>query len=810
MDVSTTLPSPLQAPLDLAALAARPIWVAWRNEPRDGKLTKVPHGRGGQARADDPATWLTRPAAETLAGKIVNGAGGGVGIELSDLGDGHRLGGIDLDTCRAPRTGAIEPWATEVIGRLETFTEISPSGTGVKLYFTYADADLPMLRQAMGTQWGRAWKRGGGEHPPAIELYAGNRFFAVTGDTLPGAPATLSPVPTETLLWLIGKAGPAFKGNPPAPNPAPLAGPDASGIIGRLDRAAAAMPRLGAVLSRLPSYGSRSEAAMALGSAIRAAGWSYDDMTEALRAHPATAGWAAEKGAAAGGRELRRVWDRAGEAPGEAAEPLAWGDPDMSVLRLNRRSPPPLPLAVLGPWGDWITAAAEAAACPPDYVLAPLLAAASALIGNSRWAQATPGWAEPPHLWVATVGDSGTGKSPGSDCLLRDVLPELERRMLGDFPDRLREWKAAAERAKAGQEAWEKDVRTAHKAGAAPPLPPDAEPPEPQAPRVRVNDVTIERVASLLATAAPKGLLIVRDELAGWLLGMNSYNDAGRAFWLEAYGGRPYRVERQKSPVPIIVPRLAVAVSGGTQPERLAMLMADADDGLLARLLWTWPDPIPFRLGREAPGVGWATACLDRLRLLDLAPGAGPDEAPQPVLVPLVTEALPLIEGFAQEMHGRQAEASGLMRSAYGKARGLALRLSLVIESLWWCAADGFDPPPSRISARAFAAAATLVADYFVPMAERTYGDAAIPDADRHAATLARWILLRRPGEVHVRHLQREVRLPGLGTADAIHEAAKVLVEADWLRPPVKAAGFAKGAARAAYPVNPGLWEPVQ
>jgi Protein of unknown function (DUF3987) len=491
-----------------------------------------------------------------------------------------------------------------------------------------------------------------------------------------------------------------------------------------------------------------------------------------------------------------------------AAESAAWGEPDMSVLRLNRRPPPPLPLAVLGPWGDWISAAAEAAACPPDYVMAPLLAAASALIGNARWAQATSGWAEPPHLWCATVGDSGTGKSPGSDCLLRDVLPELERRMLGDFPDRLREWKAAAERAKAGQEAWQQDVRTAHKAGAAPPLPPDAEPPEPQAPRVRVNDVTIEKVATLLATAAPKGMLIVRDELAGWLLGMNSYNDAGRAFWIEAYGGRPYRVERQKSPVPIVVRRLAVAVSGGTQPERLAALMADADDGLLARLLWTWPDPIPFRLGREAPGVAWATAALDRLRLLDLAPGAGAEEEPQPVMVPLVAQALPLIEAFAQEMQAQQAEAGGLMRSAYGKARGLALRLSLVLESLWWCAADGFDPPPSRISLRAFAAAAMLVADYFIPMAERVYGDAAIPAADRHAATLARWILLRRPAEVLARVLQREVRLPGLGTADAIHAAAGVLVEADWLRPPARGTGM--GRPRAAYPVNPRLREPVQ
>ena len=151
-------------------------------------------------------------------------------------------------------------------------------------------------------------------------------------------------------------------------------------------------------------------------------------------------------------------------------------------------------------------------------------------------------------------------EKPGADCLLRDVLPEIERRMLADFPDRLREWHVAAELAKAATETWQNEVRAAQKQGKAPPLPPPQTGPEPQAPRLRQNDVTIERVATLLATAAPKGLLIVRDELAGWITGMNAYNDAGRAFWIEAFGGRPYRVERQKHPEPIIVPRLAVSV----------------------------------------------------------------------------------------------------------------------------------------------------------------------------------------------------------------------------------------------------------
>ena len=194
----------------------------------------------------------------------------------------------------------------------------------------------------------------------------------------------------------------------------------------------------------------------------------------------------------------------------------AWGEPDMAILRLHRRPPPPLPLAVFGQdWAGWIAATAEAAAVSLDYVVVPLLASASALIGHARWAQATPGWAEPPHLWVAAVGNLGNGKSPGADCLLRDVLPEIERRMLADFPDRLQLWRTGAEIAKALEETWKSEVRAAQKAGKEPPAPPTPAGPEPQSPRLRQNDVTIERVATLLATAATKGLLIVRDELAG-------------------------------------------------------------------------------------------------------------------------------------------------------------------------------------------------------------------------------------------------------------------------------------------------------
>jgi hypothetical protein len=480
-----------------------------------------------------------------------------------------------------------------------------------------------------------------------------------------------------------------------------------------------------------------------------------------------------------------------------------WGDPDMEILRLRRRPPPSLPIEVFGPaWSRWIIDAAAAAACPPDYVAAPLLSSASTLIGHARWAQATETWVEPPHLWTISVGDSGDGKSPGMDTLHREVLPELERRMVGDYPEKLREWKAAAEFDKAAEKQWQENVRAAQRDGKVVPQPPRpiASSVEPQRPRLRQHDVTIEKVALVLATAAPKGLLIVRDEIAGWIDGMATYNAAGRAFWIESYGGRPYRVERVKHPDPIEIPRLAVAVNGGTQPERLERLLTAADDGLIARIQWFWPDPVAFELAEETPGTAWAITALDRLRELDTQPG----DPPRPVFVPLIKAGRAAMREFGREMQARRTDAGGLLRSAFGKARGSALRIALTLEWLWWCANDGFTMPPTEISLAAFEAAAALVDEYLLPMAERVFGDAAATANERNAATLARWIIKERPAEVHIRDLQRNVRLPGLRTSELIKGALNALVEADWLRPPVKTV-FGQPRHTVSYSVNPKL-----
>jgi hypothetical protein len=204
---------------------------------------------------------------------------------------------------------------------------------------------------------------------------------------------------------------------------------------------------------------------------------------------------------------------------------VSWPEPDLGVLRLHRRPAVPFPVEVLGPhWGPWVKTAAESAAAPVDYVASALLSSASALIGNARWARGWEGWEEPPHLWCCNVGDSGDGKSPGADTVLKFVLPEITRSMMQKFPEELEDARVSIEIAKAKQDNWKAEVKAAIQSGAAPPPRPDTVPEEPLAPRLVMDDVTIEKIALVLARAAPKGVLMHRDEIAGWLSGMNTYN----------------------------------------------------------------------------------------------------------------------------------------------------------------------------------------------------------------------------------------------------------------------------------------------
>lgn len=185
-----------------AMLADQLRWVVWCSETRGGKATKVPYGRGHRhAKADDPATWLTRAEAQAAARRLVNGSGGGIGIELGDIGADQHLGGLDLDSCLID--GQLADWAERILEAIGSYAEISPSGSGVKIYFYIATEDVRGFLDSIGVpseaQGCRRAVPGADsrDHGPAIEVYLGRRYFAVTEERWTDGPEKIRLLDTE-------------------------------------------------------------------------------------------------------------------------------------------------------------------------------------------------------------------------------------------------------------------------------------------------------------------------------------------------------------------------------------------------------------------------------------------------------------------------------------------------------------------------------------------------------------------------------------------------------------------------------------
>jgi hypothetical protein len=178
-------------------------------------------------------------------------------------------------------------------------------------------------------------------------------------------------------------------------------------------------------------------------------------------------------------------------------------------------------------------------------------------------------------------------KVRGPGC--RAASGRLERDAEPAWHDRMATYKRYAEAASAIDKVWRDQVVRAIKDKKAPlERPADAEvPDQPPRPRVITMDTSTEALQRLLADN-PRGLLPVRDELAGWVGSFDRYggNGADRSFYLECWNGGAYVSDRIKfNDVPLRIKHTSLAILGGMVPDRLGAALADADDGLPARFI---------------------------------------------------------------------------------------------------------------------------------------------------------------------------------------------------------------------------------
>jgi hypothetical protein len=179
----------------------------------------------------------------------------------------------------------------------------------------------------------------------------------------------------------------------------------------------------------------------------------------------------------------------------------------------------PFPVEALPePIRGFVSAGARAIGCDPSYLALPLPTVIAAAIGNTRRLELKRGWSAPPILWGAIVGESGTAKSPAFRLVMRPVR-ERQRKALERDAEAMKQYGADLAR-------WEKDM-TAWKRGKSAGDPPEKPAPS-QAERFIVSDTTVEALAPILL-ANPRGLLLARDELAGWTGSFDRYAGKSKA-----------------------------------------------------------------------------------------------------------------------------------------------------------------------------------------------------------------------------------------------------------------------------------------
>jgi hypothetical protein len=490
----------------------------------------------------------------------------------------------------------------------------------------------------------------------------------------------------------------------------------------------------------------------------------------------------------------------------------AWPTPDLTLAIADTSPAPALDITLFpGRWQPWLAAAAERAGAPVDYVAGSVLASVGAAIGNARWGSPWEGWAHPPVIWVACIGNPSAGKSPGINAAAVPIS-DLGKQLNDDWEERARDYRTAKQAAKECRATWERDVKDAITAGYAAPLEPVTarDPDQPHKRRIYSTEPTVEKARDLSA-ANPRGMLLHRDELAGWICSMGKYGNGNaggdRGFWLQAYEGGRWASDRVKDgdDAPDI-PHLTWGIVGGFQPDRLASTMlAGDDDGLTARFLYFWPaspDGVSDRpSGRALPFD--LVAMLRRLREL-------PMRDHRPVMLPFDGGAAEALQDWRREAKDMEADRTGLFLSWTGKLPGFAVRLATIFAHMVWVVEPDGTPVPDRIMRDDVVRAIGFLREYAVPMARRAFGEAALPETERDARRLASWYLRRpipRPTVVNARKLRRMQDGPGIPTAPRIEAALSELAELGWVRRAPSRDGANAGRQRTDWAINPAVRE---
>ena len=479
-------------------------------------------------------------------------------------------------------------------------------------------------------------------------------------------------------------------------------------------------------------------------------------------------------------------WHRPEAPPGD--EP---GD-DWRPIRLGSIPPAePFPLDVLPvPARDLAEAAARSIGCPVDFPAAAILAAASGLIGRSATIFVKQGYFESASVYLALVGDSSDGKSPALDAAMGPIRTIADK-LHDEHAASLAEWAKA----------------------------PDAERGDrPKPRRIDTSNPTVEALAPILARN-PRGLIVLPDEFTGLCLSMGQYKagkGADKQFYLSAWSGSRVVVDRVKDQGdPTVVPKPYLTLAGGMTPGRLGTLAANGgdEDGFMARLLFTYPEPVKGRTYSEEGileqvAAGWQ-ALLDQLWA---RPMRDLDGKPAPHVVKMNFQARALWASKCQA-HLDEQEADDFPRSlkgTWGKLQSYAARFALILACLRHAADPTLDPAATPTLDGLLIHDAWRLVSYFKSHARRIHAAMAgkADNGGDDVCALLGWIARNNLAEVSIRDIDRNFDRFKQDPA-ARTDALEWMIARNLIRRPEPKDSTPKPGRKPSprFEVNPALWE---
>ena len=325
----------------------------------------------------------------------------------------------------------------------------------------------------------------------------------------------------------------------------------------------------------------------------------------------------------------------------------------------------------------FVTESAKAIGCDPTMALMPALGVCAAAIGTSRNLLVKHGWFVPSVLWPVVIGESGSQKSPP----YRMAVEPLKTRQMSQseqYGAELSTYQNDLKQYKRDLKQWERKPE-----GSSP-----EEPDRPVRQRCLVSDATLEALAPILSDN-PRGVMLGRDELSGWIAGFDKYSSGGGGTsanvqgWLEVYNAGSIEVDRKTGEDRFIsVAHAAVSVCGGIQPEILAKVLTNEHkaNGLQSRLLMTFPPRQPKRWRDEEISDTTLRAYHSAVtELFTLKPNTDNDGKHTPGLLRLTIGAREIFKEFVNSHGSEQNAMHGHLASQWSKLEEIPARLAIIL-----------------------------------------------------------------------------------------------------------------------------------